>query len=155
MEMDTPRKRGKKPLDYTHFLEAEAVYLAGKSAEAIAAFHAMPETDKKRTLAQIKNRLKQQAEGNQSSDKKNLNVLDLVDELYKSIKKEGDKLTEKQLERLLKKLEDVNSKMVETKEVVKKKEFDLKRMLKTKKLAKKKAALETLKKEINRLEARD
>lgn len=152
--METKGKRGKKPISYAAFSEAEKVYLAGKSKEKIAAFKALSEADKKRTLAQVKSRLKKQAGGGTPTAVKTPNgVLDAVDGLFKSIKKEGSKLTEKQLIKLFAKLEEIKVKIEESKEVARKKDAEIKLTKKQKALAKKKAALEALKKEISRMEA--
>lgn len=151
--METKGKRGKKPISYSEFIEAEGVYLAGKSKEQIAAFNALSEPEKKRALAQVKSRLKKQAGGVvKTAPKASNGVLDAVDGLLKSIKKEGGKLTEKQLVKLFDKLEDIKGKIEEVKEVARKKEADVKLTKKQKALAKKKAALEALKKEISRME---
>ncbi len=152
--METKGKRGKKPISYSEFIEAERVYLAGKSKEKIAAFNALSEADKKRTLAQVKSRLKKQAGGVAIiAAKKSNGVLDAVDDLFKSIKKEGNKLTEKQLVKIFERLEEIKEKIEQAKEIAKKKEVDAKLTKKQKALAKKKAALEALKKEISRMEA--
>ena len=154
MNMETKGKRGKKPISYSEFIEAEKVFLAGKSKEKVAAFKALTEADKKRTLAQVKSRLKKQAGGvSVSASKKSNGVLDAADSLFKSIKKEGSKLTEKQLVKLQEKLNEIKLKIEEAKELAKKKEAETKVTKKQKSLAKKKAALEALKKEISRMEA--
>lgn len=154
MYMETKGKRGKKPISYSEFIEAEKVYLAGKSSEKIAAFNALSEADKKRTLAQVKSRLKKQAGGKATSSvKKENGVLDAVDDLFKSIKKEGSKLSEKQLAKMFVKLDEIKVKIEEAKEIALKKEAEVKLTKKQKTLAKKKAALEALKKEISRMES--
>ena len=150
--METKSKRGKKPLPYSAYLEAEKVYLTGKSAENIAAFKALSETDKKKTLAQVKSRMKKQAGADQPIVNKAEGVIEAVDALFKAIKKEGAKMTEKQLVKLFSKVEDVQVKIEEAKLVAKQKESEEKQNRKAKDLAKKKAALEALKKEISRLE---
>jgi len=154
MCMEAKGKRGKKPISYAEFSEAEKVYLAGKSKEQIAIFKALSESDKKRTLAQVKSRLKKQAGGDTSTAAKKPNgVFDAVDGLFKSIKKEGSKLTEKQLVKVFEKLEEIKKKIEESKEIAQKKETEVKLTKKQKALTKKKAALEALKKEISRMEA--
>jgi len=154
MNMETKGKRGKKPISYAEFSEAEKVYLAGKSTEKIAAFKALSEANKKRTLAQVKSRLKKQAGGNTTTAAKKTNgVLDAVDGLFKSIKKEGSKLTEKQLVKLFDRLKEINVKIEESKAIVRTKEAEVKLTKKQKALTQKKAALEALKKEISRMEA--
>jgi hypothetical protein len=153
MNMETKGKRGKKPISYSEFIEAEKVFLAGKSKEKVAAFKALSEADKKRTLAQVKSRLKKQAGGVSVSESKKNGVLDAADSLFKSVKKEGSKLTEKQLLKLQEKLNEIKLKIEEAKELAKKNEAEKKQTKKQKVLAKKKAALEALKKEISRMEA--
>lgn len=154
MSMETKGKRGKKPISYSEFIEAEKVYLAGKSKEKTAEFNALSETEKKRILAQVKSRLKKQAGGQTTPSVKTSNgVLDVVDDLFKSIKKEGSKLTEKQLTKLFVKLDEIKAKIEEAKDVARQKEAEVKLTKKQKALAKKKAALEALKKEISRMEA--
>ncbi len=150
--METKNKRGKKPLPYSSYLEAEKVYLEGKSAEKIAAFNALPEAEKKRTLAQVKSRLKKQSGDTKPLIDKPDGVVDAVDALFKVLKKEGAKMTEKQLVKLFEKLEGVKEKIEEAKVLAKQKEVEAKSSRKAKELAKKKAALEALKKEIDRLE---
>lgn len=150
--METKNKRGKKPLPYSAYLEAEKVYLEGKSVDKIAAFNALPEAEKKRTLAQVKSRLKKQSGVAKPVVNKPEGVLDAVDALFKVIKKEGAKLSEKQLAKLYVRLEGVKEKIEEAKVLAKQKESEAKSGRKAKELAKKKAALEALKKEIDRLE---
>lgn len=150
--METKSKRGKKPLPYSAFLEAEKVYLAGKSSEKIAAFNALSEAGKKKVLAQVKSRLNKQTFGDKQPVNKVERVSDAVDALYKAIKKEGAKMTEKQLAKLFGKLDEIKVKIEEAKEVAKKKEAEEKLNRKAKILAKKKAALEALKTEISLLE---
>lgn len=152
--MEAKGKRGKRPISYSEFLEAEKVYLEGKNKEKVAAFNALSEADKKRTLAQVKSKLKKQAGGvSVAATKKSGGVLYAADSLLKSIKKEGSQLTEKQWVKLQEKLNDIKLKIEEAKEIAKKKDAEAKLTKKQKALAKKKAALEALKKEISRMEA--
>lgn len=151
-EYGNEKQRGKKPLPYSAYLEAEKVYLEGKSAEKIAAFNALSEDAKKRTLAQVKSRIKKQSGVTKPTVDKPDGVLDAVDALFKTIKKEGAKLTEKQLVKLFEKVEGIKEKIEEAKTLAKQKESEEKSSRKAKELAKKKAALEALKKEIDRLE---
>jgi hypothetical protein len=152
--MEIKGKRGKKPLDYVHFLEAEAVYLTGKSEEKVKTFKALSELEKKKVLAQIKSKLKKKENSTTTKKATPGIIFTALDGLLNSIKKEGSTLTEKELVKLYSKVDAIKEKIEKAKVIAAQKEQLAVKIKKEKALEAKRLELEALKKEIEALESK-
>lgn len=145
-------KRGKKPVDYSEFEEAEGVYLSKKSQEQIAQFNQLPESEKKKKLAPVKMRLKRKkaeamrkAEFNEGD---NESINEAIELLFKAIKKESVKLSEKQLHKIYLKVDTIKSKIELTKIEAAKREEEARKRLEDAENERKLKAYKALQKEL-------